>query len=68
VKLEQLDYNLDEFTFRFNRRNSKSRRMLCYRLVHKAINVAPGYTKEIEGGGNSLRIFCRGGMNHEETG
>jgi hypothetical protein len=38
---EHLDCYLDEFTFRFNRRNSKSRGKLFYRLVQQAVAVAP---------------------------
>lgn len=34
------DY-LDEFTFRFNRRNSASRGKLFYRLVQQAVQVSP---------------------------
>lgn len=36
-----LDYYLDEFTFRFNRRTSSSRGKLFYRLVQQAVQVAP---------------------------
>jgi len=41
VSREHLDYYLDEFTFRFNRRHSKSRGMLFYRLVQQAVAVEP---------------------------
>ena len=41
VSCEHLDYYLDEFTFRFNRRNSKSRGKLFYRLVQQAVAVKP---------------------------
>jgi transposase-like protein len=41
VSREHLDYYLDEFTFRFNRRNSKSRGKLFYRLVQQAVAVEP---------------------------
>ena len=37
----QLDYYLDEFTFRFNRRTSHSRGKLFYRLVQQAAQVGP---------------------------
>ena len=37
----QLDYYLDEFTFRFNRRSSQSRGLLFHRLCHQAITTAP---------------------------
>jgi hypothetical protein len=36
-----LDYYLDEFTFRFNRRQSRSRGKLFYRLVQQAVAVPP---------------------------
>ena len=38
---DHLDYYLDEFTFRFNRRTSASRGKLFYRLVQQAVQVAP---------------------------
>lgn len=36
-----LDYYLDEFTFRFNRRTSRSRGKLFYRLVQQAVLLEP---------------------------
>jgi transposase-like protein len=36
-----LDYYLDEFTFRFNRRKSASRGKLFYRLAQQAVEVEP---------------------------
>ena len=41
VSHEHLDYYLDEFTFRFNRRTSRSRGKLFYRLVQQAAAVEP---------------------------
>lgn len=41
VTHEHLDYYLDEFTFRFNRRRSKNRGKLFYRLVQQAVVVDP---------------------------
>lgn len=38
---DYLAYYLDEYTFRFNRRNSKSRGLLFYRLMENAIRVDP---------------------------
>ena len=38
---KHLDYYLDEFTFRFNRRTSKSRGKLFHRLVQQAVQVDP---------------------------
>lgn len=37
---EHLPYYLDEFTFRFNRRTSKARGLLFYRLVAQAVRTA----------------------------
>jgi transposase-like protein len=36
-----LDYYLDEFTFRFNRRRSRHRGKLFYRLAQQAVSVQP---------------------------
>lgn len=41
VQLSHLDYYLDEFTFRFNRRRSRSRGKLFYRLVQQAVAIDP---------------------------
>jgi transposase-like protein len=41
VGFEHLDYYLDEFTFRFNRRTSASRGKLFYRLLQQAVQVDP---------------------------
>jgi transposase-like protein len=41
VRVKHLDYYLDEFTFRFNRRKSASRGKLFYRLAQQAVQVAP---------------------------
>jgi transposase-like protein len=41
VSHKHLDYYLDEFTFRFNRRRSKSRGKLFYRLAQQAVAVEP---------------------------
>jgi hypothetical protein len=38
---EYLDYYLDEFTFRFNRRTSTSRGKLFYRLAQQAVQIDP---------------------------
>lgn len=38
---EHIGYYLDEYTFRFNRRKSKSRGMLFYRLLQNAVQVKP---------------------------
>src|SRR5215831_907340 len=41
VSHKHLDYYLDEFTFRFNRRRSRSRGKLFYRLAQQAVSVGP---------------------------
>jgi transposase-like protein len=41
VQHSHLDYYLDEYTFRFNRRTSKSRGLLFYRLLNQAIDLGP---------------------------
>lgn len=41
VSREHLDYYLDEFTFRFNRRASRHRGKLFYRLLEQAVAVGP---------------------------
>ena len=53
VSHEHLDYYLDEFTFRFNRRRSRHRGKLFYRLVQQAVAVEP-----VPYG--SLVAYCRG--------
>jgi transposase-like protein len=49
VRPSHLDYYLDEFTFRFNRRTSRSRGKLFYRLLQQAVAVEPVLGREIEG-------------------
>ena len=47
---EHLDYYLDEFTFRFNRRTSASRGKLFYRLAQQAVQVSPAPYHTLVGG------------------
>jgi transposase-like protein len=47
VAQEHLDYYLDEFTFRFNRRRSANRGKLFYRLVQQAVAIDPVPYKSI---------------------
>jgi transposase-like protein len=47
VSQKHLDYYLDEFTFRFNRRRSKSRGKLFFRLVEQAVTVEPVTRRQI---------------------
>ena len=50
VESSHLDYYLDEYTFRFNRRTSRSRGKLFYRLVQQAAAIEPVLGKDIHGG------------------
>ena len=45
-----LPYYLDEFTFRFNRRTSRHRGLLFYRLLQQAVAVAPVPYERLIGG------------------
>ena len=47
VSEKHLDYYLDEYTFRFNRRTSKARGLLFYRLLQQAVDLPPTTYKEI---------------------
>lgn len=50
VRPDHLDYYLDEFTFRFNRRTSRSRGKLFYRLIQQAVQVEPSPYRNMVGG------------------
>jgi transposase-like protein len=50
VRTEHLDYYLDEFTFRFNRRTSGSRGLLFQRLMEQAVAIGPVRGYELVGG------------------
>ena len=50
VSAQHLDYYLDEYTFRFNRRTSRSRGLLFLRLMQQAVDLSPVPGKEIRGG------------------
>lgn len=41
VSAKHLDYYLDEYTFRFNRRSARSRGLLFYRLLQQAASTSP---------------------------
>ncbi len=41
VSRQHLDYYLDEFTFRFNRRSSRHRGKLFHRLLENAVAIDP---------------------------
>ena len=50
IRPSYLPYYLDEFTFRFNRRTSRSRGKLFYRLVQQSAAILPVTENEIKGG------------------
>jgi transposase-like protein len=47
IQPKQLDYYLDEFVFRFNRRTSRSRGLLFYRLLQQAVATGPVTYKKV---------------------
>lgn len=49
VQEKHMDDYLNEFTFRFNRRTSRSRGLLFYRLVEQAVQVEPTTYKNLTG-------------------
>lgn len=55
VSAEHLDYYLDEFTFRFNRRTSRSRGKLFYRLLQQSVEIAPTTYKSMVSGPSEIR-------------
>ena len=59
ISQEHLDYYLDEFTFRFNRRHSLSRGKLFFRLAEQAVAVGPSPYKSM------VKCFAKAdGANH----
>jgi len=46
VRSSHLEYYLDEFVFRFNRRTSGSRGLLFYRLIQQAATIGPVKAKD----------------------
>ena len=67
VSDQHLDYYLDEFTFRFNRRRSRARGLLFYRLLTQALNVDPAPYRRIVGGKGPRRNnspFCHAQSRH----
>jgi hypothetical protein len=49
ISPQHLPYYLDEFTFRFNRRNSRARGMLFCRLLQQAVQTDPHPLTELTG-------------------
>lgn len=54
IKPTHLSYYLDEFTFRFNRRSSKARGMLFYRLIQNAMQIDPAPLSTLKGAKTDL--------------
>jgi hypothetical protein len=52
VERSHLPYYLDEFAFRFNRRNSRYRGLLFHRLMQQAVVANPAPFKTLVGGAN----------------
>lgn len=50
IRPKHLDYYLDEYTFRYNRRRSRARGMLFYRLLQQSTQVDPAPYKSLVGG------------------
>src|SRR5271169_2253547 len=50
ISHDHLAYYLDEFTFRFNRRQSAHRGLLFYRLLEQSVEIDPRPYKELVGG------------------
>ena len=50
MRVRHLDYYLDEFTFRFNRRSSRRRGLLFFRLLEQAVQINPVPINSIVGG------------------
>lgn len=55
VSGKHLDYYLDEYTFRFNRRTSRSRGMLFYRLMQQAVTTKPAPYRKLVGGKHNIQ-------------
>lgn len=54
IRSSHLDYYLDEYTFRFNRRTSRARGLLFYRLMEQAVDCAPVSRQMIIGGKHKI--------------
>jgi len=56
ASLDHIDYYLDEFTFRFNRRRSRHRGLLFRRLLENAVRVDPLPYEKIVGRTGKARL------------
>jgi|TARA_B100001971_G_scaffold76853_1_gene70856 transposase-like protein len=54
VSGKHLDYYLDEYTFRFNRRTSRSRGMLFYRLMQQSVTTASTPYRQLVDGNHKM--------------
>jgi hypothetical protein len=63
IERTHLPYSLDEFTFRFNRRASRQRGMLFYRLVQQALAVDPAPYGLLVGGSENTATQDVGGTS-----
>ena len=52
---KHLEYYLDEYTFRFNRRTSRSRGMLFYRLMQQAVVTASAPYRQLVDGKHKMQ-------------
>lgn len=64
VRPTHLSYYLDEFTFRFNRRTSRSRGKLFYRLVQQAMLVDPAPLPALKGSAVSFIVDPEEDFDH----
>jgi transposase-like protein len=53
IRPRHLDYYLDEYTFRYNRRGSQARGMLFYRLLQQAVRADPVPYRGLVGGSSA---------------
>ncbi|MFH1107942.1 MAG: hypothetical protein V1790_01905, partial [Planctomycetota bacterium] len=53
VDAKHLDYYLDEYTFRFNRRSSRARGLLFHRLMEQAATTGPTRYRDLVGGNHN---------------
>jgi transposase-like protein len=56
IQHQHLDYYLDEFTFRFNRRRSRARGLLFHRLAQQAVAVGPAPYHTIIGARRVVKV------------
>ena len=61
-------YYLDEFTFRFNRRDSRARGLLFYRLLHQAVRTPPHpYARIASSPEGQLKLRATGSKPHPKV-